>query len=691
MHRILFVFFILSLLTGCNRAVHVFNVKDGRIDLSTWNIEEKRIVSLNGEWEFYWNKLLTPDDFKKNNTLKPHYVPVPAIWNTIKIDNRPLSYKGYATYRLKMILPEINKVYAIRTNTLISAYKMWVNGELINEVGVVSSQLSRVKANWKPSVRHFYITSEETEIVIQIANNNNTLGGFWTPISIGSSIEVSEFRDFNITIDNLMLGLLLFMSLYYFSFFLVRRNEKNSLWFSVLCFLMAVGILILGEQRMIFSLMDPFVNTAWRLGQLQIYIAAAVLFLFVHTSYPDEIFEKIYRYTKVYVVFMVIMTFILPDNWRSHIIVYFAPIVSIFFMLMSIVILFRAFLRKEEMASYFLVSIVFLVAPIVNDILNLYNVISTGFFSSYGFTSFVFFQSILLIRRFGLAFNMSESLTVELSKAKDNLEKKVIKRTRELDHDRKLLKDRNEIIEKELELARNIQKAFIPVAPPNQNISFYYEPMEQVGGDFFDFMQLPDAQKLGVFISDVSGHGVPAAFITSMLKSYLKKSGSYMENPNDLLSYLNDSLIKHTADYFITAFYCIYDSQTHTLSYSNAGHHEPFLVTKDEILPLPTTKRAMPLSIYHNSDLESFGKLFNTESYTVEPGNKLIFFTDGLIEARAGISNNEMFGDKELFDAISENQGLNGQDFIKAITDRLAEYTGTTSLEDDLCIICIDV
>jgi HAMP domain-containing protein len=168
-----------------------------------------------------------------------------------------------------------------------------------------------------------------------------------------------------------------------------------------------------------------------------------------------------------------------------------------------------------------------------------------------------------------------------------NLERKVEERTHELEKEREELALKNNIIQNDLHLARKIQQGLVPVSSPLPCISFLYKPMEQVGGDFYDFIRFRDRHKTGIFICDVSGHGVSAAFITTMIKTAILQSGERKENPAELLTYINDLLCGQTAGNFITALYCIWFPDERRVLYANAGHPQPYLVSDSGVSRLP--------------------------------------------------------------------------------------------------------
>ena len=299
--------------------------------------------------------------------------------------------------------------------------------------------------------------------------------------------------------------------------------------------------------------------------------------------------------------------------------------------------------------------------------------------------------------------------TEELAHLNADLEKKVIERTEDLNESLSIqyelnnqlinttdiLNKRNIIMEKDLDMARTIQICFIPDKSPADYIAFQYKPMEKVGGDFFDFIRFPDSDRIGIFISDVSGHGVPAAFITAMIKSSILQFSSYESNPSSILEKLNDLLVNQSADCFVTTFYGCYDPGTRELIYSSAGHNPPYIVTSDKMEYLEIKSKAPPLAIMDTRKLKDMKKGFIDETVVLEKGSKLVLYTDGLIET---VNINEKH---YLDEIIYENKILPGSFrahfnkpaklFIEGIYQDLVDFRGSNDFEDDVCIICVDV
>ena len=242
----------------------------------------------------------------------------------------------------------------------------------------------------------------------------------------------------------------------------------------------------------------------------------------------------------------------------------------------------------------------------------------------------------------------------------------------------------------EISLAKKVQDQLIPSTPPADYIFSFYKPMEDVGGDFYDFIRFENSDKIGIFISDVSGHGLPAAFITSMLKTTILQSGKRKENPADLLFYINDVLLDQTAGNYITAFYGIYDPVDRKFIYAGAGHPQPYMITGRNISKLDTGRNTA-LAIFSTTQLTAIDKLFTNTAIQLPEKSKLLLFTDGLSEARVSVHSNICFETVDMIIAMKENEKYQCREFVDNLYRKLVEFRGSDSFEDDICIVCLDV
>ncbi len=252
------------------------------------------------------------------------------------------------------------------------------------------------------------------------------------------------------------------------------------------------------------------------------------------------------------------------------------------------------------------------------------------------------------------------------------------------------IEHRNQVLENELKLARRIQTQLIPSESTNRNLAFFYKPMDLLGGDFYDVIRFRDRNSLGIFISDVSGHGVPAAFITAMIKTLILNSGNHKVDPAALLYFLNDVLINLSGGNFITAFYGLFDLDRRFLTFANAGHNPPYLLNGDRLTEIKGNG-GPPLAFLPSTELKNKGKPYENNEIYLSKNDRLLFYTDGLTEARTMNQDEEMFGTNRLEKEIQSHKNESPQSFVSGLYQSLVEFRGSENFEDDVCIICMDI
>jgi serine phosphatase RsbU (regulator of sigma subunit) len=279
---------------------------------------------------------------------------------------------------------------------------------------------------------------------------------------------------------------------------------------------------------------------------------------------------------------------------------------------------------------------------------------------------------------------------IELYTRKDFLyRREIAKKQKELKKEHNELQYRIKLMDDELEIACQVQQKLIPSDFPVENIFAYYKPMKVIGGDFMDFIKFNDDNKIGIFICDVSGHGVPAALVTSIIKSSIHESKQYYSDPSLLLMHLNDVLKTLTEDLFVTAFYCIYDAEKRSLIYSNAGHHSPAVILPDKVDNL-NQSRSLPLGIMGNNELANGDFNYTNSSISLSVNSKILFYTDGFVESKKSDNPKIGFG-YNLKERLMVLHNLQCREFIETLFDELVQFHGSAMFDDDICIICLDV
>jgi len=238
-----------------------------------------------------------------------------------------------------------------------------------------------------------------------------------------------------------------------------------------------------------------------------------------------------------------------------------------------------------------------------------------------------------------------------------------------------------ERMEQELRVAQLIQQQFLPrqlPELPGWRIAAYYQPARAVGGDFYDFIDLPDGL-IGLTCGDVTDKGVPAALVMAMTHSILRGDASRLVAPGKVLERVNERLrAEIPPPMFVTCFYAVLDPATGHLRYANAGHNPPYVHTEDGVVELRAT--GMPLGLMPAMTYEE-------REATLAHGQSLLFHSDGLVEAHDPRRN--MFGFPRLAALVGETAG--GQALIDRLLRELDGFTGSGwEQEDDITLVTIE-
>jgi sigma-B regulation protein RsbU (phosphoserine phosphatase) len=237
--------------------------------------------------------------------------------------------------------------------------------------------------------------------------------------------------------------------------------------------------------------------------------------------------------------------------------------------------------------------------------------------------------------------------------------------------------------ERELQEAREIQQNLIPRDLPNLPgycLSARWQPAHTIGGDSYDVLAF-DSRRFALCIADVAGKGMPAALLMSNLQAAVKAIASPQLAPRDLCSRLNNLLIENVSnDRFITFFYGLVDGKNRRLSYVNAGHNPPLLFRKGgEVIRLNCGGTV--LGIWAESE-------YQQEEIELKPGDRLLLYTDGVVEARS--SQSEEFGEDRLFELLREHASMRVEDLTAKIMLVLSQYC-RDEWSDDATLLAMDV
>jgi len=279
-------------------------------------------------------------------------------------------------------------------------------------------------------------------------------------------------------------------------------------------------------------------------------------------------------------------------------------------------------------------------------------------------------------------------------------EEKIRKANAELDQSRSELRAKNDQMEQDLQMAREIQLTMLPQQYPifprlDQpakdafQFSHRYLPTGSVGGDFFTISALSETQA-AVFLCDVAGHGVRSALVTAMIRALVEELKSLAPNPGEFLTKLNSDLyaiLKHTGTPLLTtAFYLVADSRTGLMRYSNAGHPKPFHLRRSagQVLAVHNAwgKSQPALCLRDNTAYQSSEILLATD-------DSLLLFTDGLVEVQN--PKGELYDENLLLAAVQQRIQHGPQELLDELLLEIKGFAAAgTTFTDDVCLVTID-
>jgi len=243
-----------------------------------------------------------------------------------------------------------------------------------------------------------------------------------------------------------------------------------------------------------------------------------------------------------------------------------------------------------------------------------------------------------------------------------------------LRRDRQLKEIRNE-----LKVARRIQLSILPDEFPtstNFRGAARYVPMTSVAGDFYDYI-IADDHHIGMLIADVSGHGVPAALIASMVKLAAASQRALAGDPCQFLSAMNAALLGNTQNQFVTAAYVHLNSESKELRYSAAGHPPLLLVRNGDVRQIE--ENGLMLAVFGSAN-------YSTSIHKLEEGDRIVMYTDGILEASNAAG--EYFGEDTLNNLLTKTSGMSPGTAADSIISSVQQWSGKQ--DDDLTVLICD-
>lgn len=419
-----------------------FKSEKGILDLTQAHISENPLP-LNGEWAFYWQELLSPEDIQLRSAREgsiDRWISIPGSWLGDQLEGQQLKGTGYATFRLLIQLSEQDRHerLALRLPTIFHAYTLWVNGERLAEVGTVGPNKSSMTPQLATKLVFFQPEQDTVELVMQVANFHHKRGGITKSIELGGSDVLTVQTNLKIAAEMFITASLLVIGVYHLMLFILRRKDRATLYFGLITLLLGIRSLLVGEH-LATQLWPAF---PWGL-QFKIEYLILCSSAYIITMYSDCIFPRyVSRWfllgSRIVTGAFCIVVAVTPALIYTQLLLIIGVMIVLHMVYLMVGLVLAAVRGREEALLFLLVSMVALVT-VINDFLYYSGWSPIGNTSSLGLLVFTIAQMILLSSRFTRAASNEERITRELQEANHrlsemnmNLERTVQERTRAL-------------------------------------------------------------------------------------------------------------------------------------------------------------------------------------------------------------------------------------------------------------------
>jgi len=418
------------------------------------------IMSLNGEWEFYWSKLLGPQDFSTGISLKPDlYGTVPSYWTDYPSGTVKTSGKGFATYRLLVLLPAgYRNSLGFNFPVFDSSYEVYVDGKLMGGNGTPGRTKAETIPGYERLFFRFNPTSDSIGLIINVANFHHRRGGFWLPAKIGTFSEVQKSYAAGWARDWATISYLLGFSLLFFFFFIIYTKDSQMAFFSIATTGLAIRPLFTSN-----FLIHNFMNMSWvwivRWEYTGVYLILTGWFWFAATLYPARYFRTITWIITIIFAVAAVLTLFLPVRIFSYMTFVIYPLLIIL-IAYSLVCSLRGILKKNRVDYIYFTTFAFLSLAVINDVrISLgRKAVFSEYILTYAIILFVFIQAVLLLYKWVKAYSEKEKLQKELEYMNRNLEIIVNERTQEINTRRGEIENQNmKIASQNKQLSETIQ------------------------------------------------------------------------------------------------------------------------------------------------------------------------------------------------------------------------------------------
>ena len=441
---VIYILIMISLLQACSHQSYDKSsfAENGILDLTEWQ-QNDATVEFNGQWEFYWNQLLEPEDFHENSHFeKTGYIDMPDSWHNYDGLDKPLPKDGYATFRLRVILDQPPNILSLHLPNMHSNYTLWIDDTLIAQSGKVGTNKQTSVPKKQTQVVHFNPNDQMFTVTLQVSNFHDDTGGLRDPIVLGNQQVIQQSYLQSVILQSLLLGILLLSGLYHFGLSYFRRSESYFFYFGAACLTMATHYLMSGNVlfTMVFPTLDWEVTK--KMEYISLYAILPLLSMFLYRLYPKESSKK-------FTIFAIIITslytfFTLVTNAKIYTqFLTFFHIPLLIGTIYALIVVVKVVLHQREGGMYAVIGTFGLMSTLVVDIARYIFEYNDIYLYPFGILIFVTCLSLLLSKRLSTSLDLSMQLSEDLKLLNEQLEEKVEERTEQIQYSNQKLAQLN--------------------------------------------------------------------------------------------------------------------------------------------------------------------------------------------------------------------------------------------------------
>jgi len=446
-------------ITSCKKNDFEVSLEDSVIDLSNWDFDSDGHARLDGKWDFYFSQLLGPEDFRSQKIHDATLQHVPGDWSGYIIETgMKAPADGFATYKLRLVMPEKDRIMALRIDSIGTAYNLWIDGKLLSSSGIVSETKKDSFSKIISDIVFFNVQEKETDIIIQVSSYSYLDSGISKSILVGNPSDLTGTKRIKDYLIILFAGIILSVSLYHLIIYLFRPKDKAPLFLGFASFLLFLHTLLsIGGY---ISRLLPAISLQFEQKIITVILMASLpsFMLFFYYLFDRKISRKINKATTYVSFFSIILILALPFSRYNPVWPLFTAFVlfDLFYLFYFLIGQIR---EKKENALIIFIGTLILSLSVVYDIFIDFLGFGDLRVLHIGISLFLFLNAVTVSKKIAKSLRDVEILTrdleelnMQMAEGYNLVEKIVEERTNQL----KNAKENLELVNIELQRDKNL-------------------------------------------------------------------------------------------------------------------------------------------------------------------------------------------------------------------------------------------